>query len=54
MTWLLLAGIVWVSVATLLAMLLGRSVRIADQLADSGASVTVPDFVPANWTTPAR
>jgi hypothetical protein len=52
MSWLLIAVIVWTAVALPLALLTGRSIRMADQLDPARGSTAVPDFVPADWAAP--
>jgi hypothetical protein len=53
MSWLLITVVVWASVAVLLAVFIGRAVRIAD-LRDEGPSGSpVPDFVPGAWNSTA-
>ncbi len=53
MSWVLVVGTAWVVAATPLAVLIGRSVRLADrrQLAQPG--LVVPDFVPDDWAASA-
>ena len=53
MTWLWIAVAVWTSVAVLLAVLLGRAVRIADVRDEALSSPAVPDFVPEVWNSTA-
>lgn len=53
MTWLWIAVAVWTSVAVLLAVLLGRTVRIADARDEALSPPTVPDFVPGAWNSTA-
>ena len=52
MTWMLMAIAVWTAVAVTLALLIGRSIRVADTLDDGQGQPIVPDFVPADWVTP--
>jgi hypothetical protein len=51
MDWLLIAVIVWVSVAPPLALLLGRALRLADHRDRGMNRPAVPDFMPDDWTT---
>jgi hypothetical protein len=51
MTWLWIAVTVWTSVAVLLAVCLGRAVRLADARDEALSRPTVPDFMPVDWTT---
>jgi hypothetical protein len=53
MSWLLIAATVWVALAAPLAMLIGRSLRLADEAETAQSSPAVPDFVPADWAVPA-
>ncbi|SOE00379.1 hypothetical protein [Blastococcus haudaquaticus] len=53
MSWLLVVAIVWVSVAVPLALLIGSSIRRADEPAPSSPHPTIPDFVPAHWVASA-
>ena len=53
MTWMLMAIAVWTAVAVTLALLIGRSIRAADVLDACQQAPIVPDFVPAEWATPA-
>lgn len=56
MTALLIVGAAWTAVAVPVAVLIGRSVRVADEAAHA-LGVRVPDLVPADWiaeTTEAR
>jgi hypothetical protein len=49
MTWVLLLAATWVTLAGLLALGLGRAIRVADRRSAPGIPA-VPDFVPAEWT----
>jgi hypothetical protein len=51
MSWLLIAVTVWASTAVLLAVFIGRAVRIADARDEALSRSTVPDFMPDDWTT---
>jgi hypothetical protein len=51
MNWVLIAVIVWLSVAAPLALLLGRALRLADHRDGALNRPTVPDFMPDDWTT---
>jgi glycerol-3-phosphate acyltransferase PlsY len=52
MSWLLVAVTAWAVGSLPLALLIGRSVGLADEL-DAGADQpNVPQFVPAAWTVP--
>jgi hypothetical protein len=53
MSWLLIGVAVWAAVALLLALLLGRSIRLADGLSGEPVRSPVPDFVPAAWSVPS-
>ncbi|MGY1719473.1 MULTISPECIES: hypothetical protein [unclassified Blastococcus] len=50
MTWLLVLATAWMTLAGLLALVIGRAVRVADRRQTPGTP-PVPDFVPAEWTT---
>ena len=50
MTWFWIAVAVWTSVAVLLAVLLGRAVRIAEVRDEALLRPPVPDFMPDDWT----
>jgi hypothetical protein len=50
MSWLLVLGATWAVVAVLLALGIGRAVRVADRRQMSGAVPAAPDFVPEEWT----
>jgi hypothetical protein len=52
MSWLLIVLAVWAAVAVALALLIGRSIRLADVLSVVPDHPTVPDFIPADWTVP--
>jgi hypothetical protein len=43
-----------IAVSLPLALLIGRSIRFADEARLAQASPAVPDFVPAAWLTPAE
>jgi hypothetical protein len=51
MSWLLIAVTAWASIAVLLAVFIGRAVRIADARDEALSRPTVPDFMPDDWTT---
>jgi hypothetical protein len=53
MSWLLIAVAVWAALAVSLALLIGRSIRVAEVLDSGQAQPIVPDFFPAEWATPA-
>jgi hypothetical protein len=53
MSWLLIAATVWVALAGPLALLVGRSLRLADEAEAARSSPAVPDFLPADWGVPA-
>jgi hypothetical protein len=53
MSWLLIAATVWVALAAPLALLVGRSLRLADEAEAARSSPAVPDFLPADWGVPA-
>ena len=52
MSWMLIVGTAWAALAAPVALLIGRSVRLADR--HEGTSSPVPDFVPENWNLPAQ
>ena len=52
MSWLLIAVIVWTAVALPLALLIGRSIRHADEVESAQSAPVVPDFLPADWAVP--
>ena len=46
MTWVLLIGAVWLTVAALVGVLIGRSIRLADRKSEENAAATAaPNFV---------
>ena len=49
MSWVLVLATTWTMLAVLLALGIGRAVRVADRRRVS-ASAAVPDFVPAAWS----
>ena len=51
MSWLLVVGTAWATLATPLALLLGRSVRLADRREAAQLHLLLPDFVPEDWPT---
>jgi hypothetical protein len=53
MSWFLIAVISWVAVAAPLALVIGRSVRVADEALVAPSSPAVPGFVPAEWVASA-
>jgi len=53
MSWMLILGVAWAGLAAPLALLVGRSIRLADRMQESESGVTVPDFVPEQWTASA-
>ena len=52
MSWMLIAGTAWAALAAPLALLIGRSIRMADR--QQVASPQAPDFVPESWTQPVQ
>lgn len=48
MTLLLIGGGAWATLSTALALLIGRSVR----LADGREAAALPTYVPSSWTLP--
>ena len=50
MTWVLVIGAGWLLLAVLVSVLIGRSVRLADEAASADTSVTEPNFVAAPAT----
>jgi hypothetical protein len=52
MSWMLIAVTVWTVVAMALALLIGRSIRLADELETLPGQPAAPDFVPVDWTVP--
>ena len=53
MSWLLISVAVWASVALLLAVVIGRAVRIADLRDEAPSGSPLPDFMPEAWTSTA-
>ena len=51
MSWLVMAGTAWATSAALLALLFGRSVRLADHRESAQLPLLRPDFLPEDWTT---
>lgn len=49
MSWMLIAGTAWVLLAAPVALLIGRSIRLADTV-ESQSQLAVPDFVPERWS----
>jgi hypothetical protein len=49
MSWLLIVGGAWTAAAVPLALVIGRSVRLAD-LVEAAQPPAVPDVVPAAWS----
>ncbi|SFF51509.1 hypothetical protein [Blastococcus tunisiensis] len=52
MSWMLILLSAWVATAVPLALLIGRTIRLADRRA-AAAPAALPDFVPEAWTTSA-
>ena len=52
MTWVLVIGVGWLLVAALLAVVIGRSVRLADAKAAAEVSADEPNFVVDPATSP--
>src|SRR5687768_2923672 len=52
MTWVLVIGVGWLLLAALLAVVIGRSVRLADAKAAAEASADEPNFVVDPATAP--
>lgn len=52
MSWFLIAVTVWAAVAMALGLIIGRAIRLADDLDVDPVAPQVPDFVPAAWTVP--
>jgi hypothetical protein len=50
MSWLLVLGTAWALLSAPLALLVGRSIRCADQAVVACREPAVPDFVPAEWS----
>ena len=48
-----MAVVAWVAVAAPMALLIGRSIRFADEATRAQSSPAVPDFVPAEWSAAA-
>lgn len=53
MSLLLIVGTAWACASAPLALLIGRSMRLADRMDESRPQSAVPDLVPAHWTAPA-
>jgi hypothetical protein len=53
MSWMLIAGSAWALLSAPLALLVGRSIRLADQREPTPTCPAVPDFLPGDWATPA-
>ena len=51
MSWLVMAGTAWATSAALLALLFGRSVRLADHMEAAQLHLLRPDVLPEDWTT---
>jgi hypothetical protein len=51
MTWLLVVAIAWTALAVLVALLVGRSIRLGDRMQRPAAGIGVPDSVPGDWPT---
>jgi|1185.fasta_scaffold971497_1 hypothetical protein len=51
MSWILIMGAAWPLLATPLALLVGRSIRLADKRDSSQALLDAPTFVPEQWTS---
>ena len=49
MSWMLVLATTWTMLAVLLALGIGRAVRVADRRR-ADATIAVPDFVPAEWS----
>ena len=54
MTWVLVIGVGWLLLAALVAVVIGRSVRLADAKAAAEASADEPNFVVDPATAPTR
>ena len=54
MSWLLILGTAWALLSAPLALLVGRSIRCAEQASVPIPEVAIPDFVPAEWLTGSR
>jgi hypothetical protein len=52
MSWLLVLGTAWVVLAAPLALVVGRAIRLRDQLESRASCRVVPDFVPEHWAAP--
>jgi hypothetical protein len=50
---MLIAGSAWALLTAPLALLVGRSIRLADQRESTHACPAVPDFVPDDWAASA-
>jgi hypothetical protein len=53
MSWMLIAGSAWALLSAPLALLVSRSIRLADQREPTPTCSAVPDFLPEDWATPA-
>ena len=53
MSWLLITVTVWVALAGPLALLIGRSLRHAEEAESARCFPAVPDFLPTEWAEPA-
>ncbi|MGY2083194.1 hypothetical protein [Blastococcus sp. SYSU DS0539] len=51
MSWVLVLATTWTMLAALVALGIGRAVRVADRQQASTAASAEPDFVPASWAT---
>jgi hypothetical protein len=54
MSWLLIAVTAWASIAVLLAVFIGRAIRMAADRDEVPSRLTVPDFMPDAWTSTAE
>ena len=52
MTWMLVVGTAWMALALAVAPLVGRSIRLAERKQQPDNPVSVPDYVPVDWTQP--
>ncbi len=53
MSLLLIIGTAWACASVPVALLIGRSVRMANLMDEPRPVAAVPDFVPTDWTTSA-
>jgi hypothetical protein len=53
MSWLLVLTTVWVVASTPLAVLIGRSIRLADRRGTAQTGLVAPAFVPDHWSASA-